>query len=196
MKNKFNRKELGEFTCESGTLVISDPCYELNTWCSGQLENCKKGIWRAIAGYSDDEGRISSLICYHSDIKLNENDLRNRAKFTVGVDSGQAGAFDLKYYNDSTIIPKDFIFEYKDYYYPHNNSNNESVPVMSKWNDEDWYGMCCVTTLGVDHQAGVIPFGVVSRSGWGDGSYDCKYQTKNGEIVAIIINYMEYDEEE
>lgn len=30
-------------------VVISDPCYDLDVWCSGTLENVKPGIWRTKA---------------------------------------------------------------------------------------------------------------------------------------------------
>lgn len=38
-----NLKHVGTFSL--GTKVmVSDPCYKLNTWCQGVLENVKSGI--------------------------------------------------------------------------------------------------------------------------------------------------------
>jgi len=66
--------------------------------------------------------------------------------FEVGVDSGQAGVFDLSHYWNDSVAP-------------------EVAP------EEVWYSMCCAVTLS-ECSAGVVPFGAVSSSGYGDGGYD------------------------
>ena len=71
--------------------------------------------------------------------------------FKVGVDSGQAGVFDKPFYRagaDAGQIPSEDALE-------------------------AWYNSCCNQTLHTDHYAGVIPHGVVSNSGYGDGGYIC-----------------------
>lgn len=35
---------LGTFENKSGTLIVSDPCYDLGTWCQGIIENAKKKL--------------------------------------------------------------------------------------------------------------------------------------------------------
>ena len=48
MENKFEIK--------SGKVVLSDPCYELGTWCQGIVNNVKNGEWFADAEYVDSFG--------------------------------------------------------------------------------------------------------------------------------------------
>ena len=34
---------MDEFEIVSGTLICSDPCYDIPTWCQGIVENVKNG---------------------------------------------------------------------------------------------------------------------------------------------------------
>jgi hypothetical protein len=54
--------------------------------------------------------------------------------------------------------------------------------------------MCCDKTLS--KMAGVIPFGVVSSSGMGDGTYICEVAKENDEVVAIQVTFLEEEQEE
>jgi hypothetical protein len=91
-----------------------------------------------------------------------------RENFEVGVDSGQAGIFDGGHYKEDKVV-EGIEFE-----------NNFAEP---------WYNVCCDVTLA-DRGAGVIPFGVVSRSGFGDGGYTC-YTIRNeiGWVIAVMIDF-------
>ena len=76
----------------------------------------------------------------------------------VGVDSGQAGIFNEKYYEENQ--PK-----------------------------EEWYDRICELTN--DEHFGVIDNeGVVSRTGYGDGSYRAYAAFYDGKIVGIKIYYI------
>lgn len=39
-------------------VVISDPCYDLDVWCNGTLENVKPGIWRTKAENANINGWV------------------------------------------------------------------------------------------------------------------------------------------
>lgn len=52
---------------------------------------------------------------------------------------------------------------------------------------EPWYNANCDI---LSKMAGVIPYGTVSSSGFGDGSYYCYYIEDNSEIVAIKIVFI------
>ena len=39
------------FAVSSGALRVTDPCYDMETWCAGTLDNVKNGIWQAHVGY-------------------------------------------------------------------------------------------------------------------------------------------------
>ena len=41
--------DLGKFDVVSGRLAVSDPCYDEDVWCRGELENAKNGYWLAFA---------------------------------------------------------------------------------------------------------------------------------------------------
>ena len=54
--------------------------------------------------------------------------------------------------------------------------------------------MCCDRTLN-EIGAGVIPFGVVSSSGLGDGQYTCEVAKQDDVVVGIQVNFLEEEEE-
>jgi hypothetical protein len=158
-------------------VMVSDPCYGLNTWCQGVLENVLPGNYDCKVEYSDEGAwgvRVSAIEVTHQDydvvISLDPED------FEVGVDSGQAGIFDYGYYKK------------------HHTDRNERNHV-----DDDWYYKVCTITLSREAAGGVDGLGFVSSSGYGDGGYTC-WTTKNeeGKIVAIRIEFIteEYEEEE
>jgi hypothetical protein len=170
---------VGEFQIISGTVVISDPCYALGTWCQGNLERVLIGKWASfvkIATKREFRGCVIELISRAVDgIPIVNAGWQREVSFMVGVDSGQAGIFDTAHYRDDKIA--------------------ETVPRLSKEQicpDEPWYSLCCDRTLETKLHAGVIPYGVVSTSGIGDGSYHCyTRRDAQGHIVAIKIVFMD-----
>ena len=176
MKNTKTIK-LGKFKVESGVVRVSDPCYDRKTWCAGTIDGVKKGEWVAEA-ISFNEGewgnRIGYLIAFHKDYKFDIDKTREVANFQVGVDSGQAGIYDDKYFKDDKVFAK---FTNKDRKY-----DQIICP------EDVWYSWNCDKTL-VKPSAGIIPFGCVSSSGYGDGGYECSFIKEEGKVVAIVINY-------
>lgn len=91
---------VGYFNCESGTLRVTDPCYQPGTWCAGVITDCRTGIWKAVIhrGRFGMWGvRVSKLTVTHSDGGAGD---AIAADFEAGVDSGQAGVFDDLHYGD------------------------------------------------------------------------------------------------
>ncbi len=168
------------FEVVSGTLVCSDPCYSLDTWCMGIVENVKKGKWNAkIEG---EGGLISVLIVSHETNPYPTFVFSDPLPFDAGVDSGQFGFFDKDFYR--------------------NDESAKDLPKYDFSNDFDreagdvWYRACCDLTLG-DERWGVLPNGAVSSSGYGDGSYDVFAETNpEGEVIALCVVYLWEDEEE
>ena len=71
----------------------------------------------------------------------------------------------------------------------------QRIAEMKPATTHDWYEMCCDKTLS-NLGAGVIPGGVVSSSGFGDGGYSACFATNDaGEIVSVEINFIEAEEE-
>ena len=165
--------KLGDFQIISGKAVVSDPCYTRGTWCAGVIKNVKNGTWVGIIRKSDEGKwgtRVAELLAFHEDyLGLIERKTWDWQPIDVGVDSGQCGIFDETHYKDNKVVPRPW--------------NTHLIP------DDDWYDMCCKATQG-DVKGGTIPYGVVSSSGYGDGSYRCYTVTKDGKIVAIKITYL------
>ena len=78
---------------------ISDPCYSVDTWCAGTLKNVLPGIYHCFYQKVDngDWGtRIASIEVRHENyLDIEPTEVTN---IDVGVDSGQAGIYDLDYF--------------------------------------------------------------------------------------------------
>ena len=86
-------------------VMVSDPCYDLDIWCQGVLENVKPGTWHTKAENLNLNcwgDRCSALIAWHEDVE--EPDNFEKTDICVGVDSGQAGIYD---YNHFAYIKND-----------------------------------------------------------------------------------------
>jgi hypothetical protein len=185
-----------DFEVTSGKVRVTDPCYDTDTWCSAEVADIKNGNWKAWAVKSDEGDwgvRCAELRVWHSDHSMNEvfGDITRKVKgdrvhetisggmrqeqinADIGVDSGQAGVFDSKFFKDDKSIEGV------------ERTGREPICV-----DEPWYSMCCDRTLG-DEQWGTIPYGAVSSSGYGDGSYTAyKAYNKEGQVVGIRIVFI------
>ena len=181
-------KQIGSFEMTDTIMRVSDPCYDTTTWCCGTIPNCLTGQWDSAVVYSD-EGimgqRIALLVAKHSGsvhsfdlcdkIRADEENIYYSAGwevcgFEVGVDSGQAGFFDEAHYQDESVFA------------------GHPAPHVSYGGL--WYSHCCDRTLSED-QAGTIPYGVISCSGYGDGGYTAlMHKTAGGQVDCVAIVYL------
>lgn len=80
-------------------VMITDPCYDEDTWCNGKLTNVRPGTWHTKANYCNIEfwgDRCISVIAWHESVdQPTEWELTD---IDVGVDSGQAGIIDLAHF--------------------------------------------------------------------------------------------------
>ena len=161
-------------------VVVSDPCYKLDTWCAGVLENVLPGEYNCDI-YIEDAGswgnRVSHLYAIHKDYKVRLCEITEEQEFEVGVDSGTAGVFDYDYYTKyhTTENTDDNWYEHHicNAFYPGSDS--------STWNK-----------YVLTHDKGFV-----SQSGFGDGSYTC-FVKRNDEsqIIAIMIEYISFKDDE
>lgn len=166
---KTEEKRYQEFEVISNELLVTDPCYEKGTWCSGDLENVLPGIWQASVMRLQDPDwgdRVAELVICHESIKdTDAESIDEWVPITVGVDSGQAGFFDPQFY-----------------------PNGEP----GEYGDKDtFYGRACEATDN-PHDWGIVDgHGVVSQSGFGDGAYAC-YVTRDpqGRVIAAKIVFI------
>ena len=159
---------LGSFDLTGDILRISDPCYNDDIWRTKTVK-AKPGKWHA---YAKTGERIERLFCLHkTDGYISEfcGDT-----FEVGVDSGQRGTFDEAHYKDDSVaVGQELVSEHS--------------PIDP---DDPWYSLCCDKTL-CEPMAGVIPFGVVSSSGYGDGCYNVRIKSVDGVCVGVEIVFIE-----
>ena len=82
-------------------VMITDPCYDEDTWCNGKLTNVRPGIWHTKANYCNIEfwgDRCTSVVAWHQSV--DEPTEWEITDIDVGVDSGQAGIIDLAHFHD------------------------------------------------------------------------------------------------
>lgn len=167
------------FTVNSGKIRISDPCYDKDDVFGGMVISAKNGDW---VGTADMEQtgwgeRVVRLTAEHRDHSKFSESVRQR----IMVDSGQVGVFDLESYKDDSLV-----------------RNVKRIHKETICEDEPWYSICCDRTLS-EYQWGVIPNGVVSTSGYGDGVYEATcFVDKNGDAFRVEVIFIddEGDEED
>lgn len=210
--NNIEIKDKG-FIALDDKVMVSDPCYGMDTWCQGVIDNVLKGNYKCTVEISDEGAcgkRVSAIQVVHADYmkKFLEYSKEN---FEVGVDSGQAGIFDYEYYKK------------------YHSDDNETEHV-----DNDWYWRVCeITTTRIknpnyeefDYEKHKDDFfeaheeymnsgkaylyletsdgntidglGFASSSGYGDGGYCCwTAHNDEGKIVAIRVEYITEDDED
>jgi hypothetical protein len=164
--------ELGEFQLSQPKMLVTDPCYEPGTWCTGTLE-ALPGKWRAqtVVGPTSWYLRTKQLRVRHEsiDAKVFEQ-LENFEDSGVdaGVDSGQCGFFDSEVY--AKVQPQ----------------------------GREWYDKICDLTIDTTGGGGISPegAGAVSQSGFGDGGYGVKVLRKSGKVVAAVLVYVGAEEDD
>lgn len=186
-----NPKEfVGPVTFSSGKVMVSDPGYNIGTWCQYVLENVKTGTWMTTKT-SSDEGqwgiRTASIEAY-IDEAPNDNDYELESNADIGVDSGQAGFFELDGYNNTKLFGDKLMPVYPAFE-PKPDDDKEQQEI------DTFYGICCEITL--NRKTGVLPYGIVSDSGYGDGSYDLFVRRDtDGLVTAMKLVFIGEEEEE
>lgn len=164
-------------------VMVSDPCYSPDTWCQRIVKNVKPGEYRVFCKKVDLDGwgnRVSMLMAVHSDHEFDNLKWKLEGpRGIIGVDSGQAGIFDLSTYrvNPDNVERGDgdtSFFGLRDH--------------IKESDEEKWYVNICSHTLGDKHW-GHYKNGVVSSSGIGDGGYDLFVSRVNRKVVAFAIEF-------
>lgn len=170
---------IGTFDVVSGKLRITDPCYDKKDNSYSSVIDVRNGKWDAFIVMHDD--RPFKLIAMHEHVVTIRDYQWEFLDNNISVDSGQAGIFDESHYQDHSIILED--------------------PDEDFCNDR-WYSACCCASImgknNGESSAGVIPFGAVSSSGYGDGEYSCYiHKNSDGMIDAVMIDFQdEYEDED
>jgi hypothetical protein len=172
---------LGFFEVLSGFVDVSDPCYDTGVGCRATKIPTRNGTYTATViktGHGEEEGRCKVLEAVLDDAKgewvQTEHD--------IGVDSGQAGIFDSKYYKDDQVGRK----------WKKKQPEEDNMEICE---DEPWYSMCCDLTCGKMH-AGVVPYGAVSSSGYGDGGYTLWVRMEDKLATGFRIVFIDSEQEQ
>ncbi|NMO95017.1 DUF4241 domain-containing protein [Paenibacillus lemnae] len=165
---------LGNFEVSSGQLVAADPCNDLdtNSIIMGVLEPALNGTWASEVEKIElpDWGEANAkLTVYHESAAAQKETLAwIKCPFIAGVDSGQAGVFDVSKYRIA----------------------DAAAPQDNPAGDTNWYDICCdITESG--EEAGVLDGGAVSRTGIGDGAYGVyKAVNDQSQIIGVKIVFI------
>ena len=162
-------------------VVVSDPCYTIPTWCQAVISNVKPGMYHTTVRKHDAESwgvRCSMVFAIHEEYVNFPNLLHGKWELhpsDIGVDSGQCGIFSKDSYRDDNHK-----FPYEPYDF------GSGFP--SDGDGDLWYRHMAKQTLSEQHW-GTYDKGIVSTSGFGDGSYQLFVVKKRGKIVAFAIDF-------
>lgn len=142
-------------------VIVSDPSYQWDIWCNIHLD-IKPGTYDCFVEKDKKNGRISKLLVLHEQSEGKEDLIYESS---AGVDSGQMGVFDMDYYM-------------------------KNQPDDDFDNLKSWYRQICQLTLRDKGYGTKDKKCVVSRSGYGDGTYPVYCgRDKDGFITSIMIDY-------
>ena len=168
----------------SENVMVSDPCYSLDTWCQTKLNSVLPGLYNVDVQKSDEGDwgvRVSSITVIHEDYE-DTDDWEQHSE--CGVDSGQCGIFCMTSYRNDEVsvgittptLKNPFVIPFRE-------------------DGDKWYEKICHFTL-CEPQWGVYDTGVVTSSGIGDGLYPMDVMMDGDKIVGIRITYLGNSDED
>ncbi|MCX8074164.1 MAG: DUF4241 domain-containing protein [Clostridia bacterium] len=161
-----NLNYVGDFKIESGQIIVTDPCYRPYMWCN-QIIDAVNGTYEAYVG-DDCSELVVILKSSNCDKEYEKKEIENLA-----VDSGKMGVFDFDYFFNASIADQE---------------NNEKRNSFLKYCRETIYKSVSENK----ERAGVIEYGAVSDSGYGDGIYKgIVYKNKDGLVERIEIIFID-----
>jgi len=176
-------------------VVVSDPCYTIPTWCQGIVSGVKSGMYDTYVKRHDcgDWGIRSSMILVIHEDHQGDDLVWKEYPATIGVDSGQCGIFSRESYRDDSITERIGLGD-GDISFFGETPWKEMTEACEEEQGERWYISMCSRTLG-DKRYGVYDEGVVSSSGFGDGSYTLYVAKKRGKIIAMCVDFAVEEDE-
>ena len=163
---------IGEFNVRGTKLICTDPCYNFASDGTYIVNGVKPGVWNGfiLTKVSSEVEIVEKLIAVHSSTPLNLIDFKQVCT-NLNVDSGQMAICDLLDYSL----------------------------------DDDEYDKYCHVTL--DNLAGLVgqynsikpyytgdfslhrAYAIVSRTGWGDGTYPLYIKQDNENVIGVMIEF-------
>ena len=203
-----------EKTIELGKkVIISDPGYNMDTWCIGILNDVLPGTYKCFYEIIEDNSwgrRIASIEVKNKDYEF--YDFSENLDVEIGVDSGQCGIYDYDYFKQNNqkedwydkICNLTYIEEenpnyknfYESKYYFDQDIDDLKWIKYQKYVDDEEISRMFFSRFAADTFEDKC---LVSSSGYGDGLYDAFVERNNdGKIIGIKIIFIEeeYMEEE
>lgn len=151
-------------------VLVSDPCYENDIRCTEVVENVKEGNYTTNVAYWKDSDPVFNNRVAELEVILDgvDKDTLNWeiTEADISVDSGKCGIYDYKSVKD--------------------------IVGTGECNEKDtFYGQACQCTDAKEQYSELNSYGVVSRSGIGDGSYDLYIAKQDNQVVGIKIVYLD-----
>lgn len=171
---------LGIYIQNSDKLVIGDPSIPNDHTYLCQFKDVLRGVWScAVSEVTDSvqpfNQQVSYLLAKSDECPFTFQQMLEQLFFwntypnSITTMNGAVGLFDAKYYQDPTTFGK--------------------LPV-TKDSVHCWVDQCLGVTLEYPY-AGILPHGVISSSGAGEGSYDAYYMCNiAGNIIAIVVDFL------
>lgn len=199
-----------EKTIELGKkVIISDPGYNMDTWCIGILNDVLPGTYECFYEIIEDNSwgrRIVSIEVKNKNYEF--YDFSENLDAEIGVDSGQCGIYDYDYFKQNNqkedwygqICNLTYIEEenpnYKNFYESKYYFDQDIDKEYQKYVDDEEISRMFFSRFAADTFEDKC---LVSSSGYGDGLYDAFVERNNdGKIIGIKISFIEeeYMEEE
>jgi hypothetical protein len=140
-------------------VIISDPCYDLDTWCMIHITHMKPGLYNIDFWKAHDPWDGHRFIITHVDYKRNVIP-KSESKETLGIDAGMVGVYPLHEFKNNDIV----LEEYYD-------------------SNKKWY-----KAQGPIDTYNLFANGFISKSGYGDGTARLYYdENANGEVIRIAV---------
>lgn len=176
---------LGGFEMTSQTMRVSDPCYDRDVWCCGTFGKCKTGTWEAGVLKTDmgDWGvRCAVLAVRHKETGPDYSVIRQRKVYQM-KDGGleRRSMWVLTLVRQASMTRRSI----------RTTRSSRVCPSLSMTTETFGTTHACDITLS-ERSAGVMPYGVVSSSGFGDGSYVCyTHKGSDGEIDFAFVIFID-----
>lgn len=156
----------------SRKVYVTDPCYKIDTWCQKLLDNVSPGKYKCFISVINPctwENRVSELHVVQETVFSKYKELEEIPYMSEPI-----------CYEIGVDSGQCGIFDAE--YYERSQPNNK-----------DWYKRICDLTCN----AGTIDdLGVATCSGFGDGAYPLYVAEENGEVVAMMVKFIDFSEDE
>lgn len=165
MKKKYIHLEpVGAISIPSGKVVVSDPCYKLDVWCMGTVDNLRPGEYE-VCYYAGDPEDIDIGRCFYINHTSEPAPTRSTKWITkageFGMDAGMG-----------------CIYDYDEYAVTHNDDRSF---------DRFWDEVCSDRDICHDGIR-VYPKGVICPSGYGDGGFEVKLRYNADEqVIGVMV---------